>query len=296
MKIIPVIYILLLSVLVCSCRQKKDNEMYWLSPYPIYIQYNQQVEGFDVKAIVFNASTYKDDYGKKLYGNAILKFTDKTGYSFFVYNNCYSDIIEQVPSNLDVFKSNIISLDYPTPLPKRRSIGVINISPFFFKDVDFDGKKELLVNKWVNRFRRFNDYNRHCHYDVYKVFRRETSRMYTPDYVYFVEQITDTPFNPLKGNATFNEQEKTITVRYNPALNAGRVFTYLRPSDYILIYKLYPRKKAFHNPANLMNTIINEGTGANRFKLDTLIIDGVFCKETYIRKGDSLVLESTQHY
>lgn len=36
MKIIPVIYILLLSVLVCSCRQKKDNEMYWLSPYPRY--------------------------------------------------------------------------------------------------------------------------------------------------------------------------------------------------------------------------------------------------------------------
>lgn len=131
----------------------------------IYLHYRQKVRGYKVM-VEYVPWPYDDIAG----GKAILHFS-KAGHSFDVY--CDEFIDEQfIPDNTPYVKSKkTINLSNVKPgakvhlnyaLPKSDEY-LSDQSPFYFKDMDFDGEEELVVNNLRMGTRNYNTY------DVYKV-------------------------------------------------------------------------------------------------------------------------------
>jgi len=103
-------------------------------------------------------------------GRAILHFS-KPEHSFQVYCDAFSD--KQLNTDSSYAKSfkhidlskikpdDNVELDYINPLTGEF---LSKDSPFYFKDMDFDGEKELVVNNFSMGSRGYNTY------DVFKVF------------------------------------------------------------------------------------------------------------------------------
>lgn len=118
----------------------------------VFIKYEKPIEGYDVKALVYADSTIATGY------RALIDYS-KDGKSvsqietteFFLPNIDISDLKS----------GDIISATYD--LPDFPENGVVKLEafenlPFFFIDVDFDGKKELLINKARLGQRNMNAY------------------------------------------------------------------------------------------------------------------------------------------
>ena len=232
-----VLWVLLMALL--GCHRPEPQEVQWLGHKCIHIQYKQPVEGYTVKV------SWLPEVGC-----AWLKFTrDKQAFYivarnfedpyFKPFNPCYKN-----PRTKTYTGNDIYYLDYQAPYDTEE-LGYN--SPFFFKDVDFDGKKELLVTNWrqgkaptYNRVRGVplseeeDRYFRHNTYDVYKLHYYT----YSPVTVGRVEQLTYPPFNPLEGQACFNYQNKTITV----SIPWCGGYTYYCPSSYKLVYAFHHAK------------------------------------------------------
>ena len=130
----------------------------------IHLHYKQKVNGYRVWV-----DFIKHDYDLGT-GRAILHFS-KPEHSFQVYSDAFSD--RQLISGrtyakgfktIDLSKIKFgdnVELDYICPL-----IGeyLSDDSPFYFKDMDFDGEDELVVNNLSMGPRRYSTY------DVFKVF------------------------------------------------------------------------------------------------------------------------------
>lgn len=132
----------------------------------VCLHYRQKVNGYNV--MVEYVKPYYDDI---VAGQAILHFT-KPGHSFVVYCNAFSDeqlipdddpyVKSQKAINLSKVKpGNDVYLEYAKPKPNEY---LSASSPFYFKDMDFDGEDELVVNNLRMGSRGYNTY------DVFKVF------------------------------------------------------------------------------------------------------------------------------
>jgi len=130
----------------------------------IHLHYKQKVNGYRVW-VDFIRQDYDLDIGR-----AILHFS-KPEYSFQVYSDAFSD--RQLNTDISYAKSikhidlskikpdDNVELDYINPLTGEF---LSKDSPFYFKDMDFDGEKELVVNNFSMGSRGYNTY------DVFKVF------------------------------------------------------------------------------------------------------------------------------
>lgn len=131
----------------------------------IHLHYRQKVNGY--KVCVDFIHQYIDHNP----GEAILKFT-KANHSFHVYCDAFSDaqliaddtpyVKSQKAINLTKLKPGAnIYLNYARP---QKNEYLSSSSPFYFKDMDFDGEDELVVNNLKMGARGYNTY------DVFKVF------------------------------------------------------------------------------------------------------------------------------
>ena len=131
----------------------------------IHLYYRQKVNGFSVSV------EFIQSYDDLNFGKSILTFS-KQGHTFQVFCDEFSDeqlIAEDTPYvrsqkaiNLTTLKPGAeIYLNYVKP---KINEYLSESSPFYFKDMDFDGEEELVVNNLQMGDRGYNTY------DVFKVF------------------------------------------------------------------------------------------------------------------------------
>lgn len=179
------------------------NKVYEGINYPrVFINYKQKVNGYKVKVIWF-PFIYEQGYTD--YGLAILYFQNDTS-EFYLYNNIFHDV--GLYQHMPVKDGDTLSIDYRQKDPNEYLAD--NDVPFFFQDVDFDGRAELLITKWQCGSRGSSTY------DVYKM--SEEGGAYL---------IDEEPFNDIEnGHTEFNPLNKTITSRFSSSAFNYVIYTY----------------------------------------------------------------------
>lgn len=107
----------------------------------VFIKYEKPIEGYDVKALVYADSTIATGY------RALIDFS-KDGKTVSQIETT-EFFLPQIEIS-DLNNGEIINATYD--LPDFMESGVVKLEafenlPFFFIDIDFDGKKELLFNR-----------------------------------------------------------------------------------------------------------------------------------------------------
>lgn len=131
----------------------------------IHLHYRQKVSGYRVSV------NFVQSFDDLNFGKSILRFT-KPNHSFQVYCDAFSDeqlITDDTPHvksqkaiNLSKLKHGAnIYLNYVRP---KKNEYLSESSPFYFKDMDFDGEEELVINNLQMGSKGYNTY------DVFKVF------------------------------------------------------------------------------------------------------------------------------
>lgn len=154
----------------------------------IYIRYKQPVEGYTVTALCTMDGLdiiFSENNG--ISGKALLRFENDSTH-FYVYNSSFSDSILYYGMEREVKDKEVIYIDYR---PISDSDVCHCSTPFFFQDVNFDGKKELLINKWQTRPKG------HSSFDVYVL---------QPD----LKKLTEPPFDKYDHMTEIDTVNKTI--------------------------------------------------------------------------------------
>ena len=159
----------------------------------ISINYKQQVNGYYVSVKVFADSIQEEHFSDIVTRKAELTFK-KDGQELIIENPCYADRSLIVDS-----LTNGMAIDY-TPFEMSES-GTFrgNQSPFFFFDVDFDGKDELLVCLWEGM-----GYRGYHAYQAYETNVGSGTHQLTP--------MQEAPFNELNDYTEFDPINKTICI------------------------------------------------------------------------------------
>lgn len=156
----------------------------------IYIRYKQPVEGYTVTALCTMDGLdiiFSENNG--ISGKALLRFENDSTH-FYIYNSSFSDSILYYGMKKEIKDKEVIYIDY-------RPISDNDIcycsTPFFFHDVNFDGRKELLINKWQTRPKG------HSSFDVYDLQSNP-------------KKLTEPPFDKYDHMTRVDSINKTITL------------------------------------------------------------------------------------
>lgn len=156
----------------------------------IYIRYKQPVEGYTVTALCTMDGLdiiFSENNG--IHGKALLRFENDSTH-FYIYNSSFSDSILYYGMKKEIKDKEVIYIDY-------RPISDNDIcycsTPFFFHDVNFDGRKELLINKWQTRPKG------HSSFDVYDLQSNP-------------KKLTEPPFDKYDHMTRVDSINKTITL------------------------------------------------------------------------------------
>ena len=212
-KIIPIIAIVLLAMTSCHrskivTEREKDvaidstDNVNWSDSFTVV--YRQLVNGYQVKAVVKPAPSDDDII------SANLSFT-KNGKSFTLHTQCFGDTVYS-KGRLDYHKENpeifrrlrfkTIQADYHEYKENGRLMAIY--TPFFFRDLDFDGVEELVIVHHSMGV-RFCD-----GYDIYRIVEGEPFLINHSPYKDNVEEwgfgMTDYP--------EFDLKKKTISCPY----------------------------------------------------------------------------------
>lgn len=177
----------------------KQNDLY------IYIKYKQQVNGYDVSAICLVDTFYNEQF----YHGFIHFQNDE--HDFIVENPFFSD--NSLRQNKKPLKNGmLIEADY---IPFKAINDTLNNmlysdseSPFFFFDIDFDGKKELIINLLEGM-----GYHGHSAYKAYKIPTENDCIVLSP--------MQGEPFDNLNDYAEIDTIGKTITLPYDFGIRLG---------------------------------------------------------------------------
>lgn len=187
------LFILLLLMLFVGCRKQHVfhtyNEKIDLESNPceassltpdslngFIVIYRQPVNGYQVKAIVNPAVSDMPIM------SADLMFT-KSGKSFTLHTSCFGDTLfckgrmDYGEENTDIFKrcmNKTIEADYHENREEGESLPIH--TPFFFRDLDFDGVEELVIVHYSMAVRYHNGY------DVYRIVDDEPFLIDYPPY------------------------------------------------------------------------------------------------------------------
>lgn len=156
----------------------------------IYIRYKQPVEGYTVTALCTMDELdilFSENNG--IHGKALLRFENDSTH-FYIYNSSFSDSILYYGMKKEIKDKEVIYIDY-------RPISDNDIcycsTPFFFHDVNFDGRKELLINKWQTRPKG------HSSFDIYDLQSNP-------------KKLTEPPFDKYDHMTRVDSIDKTITL------------------------------------------------------------------------------------
>lgn len=128
--------------------------------HPIYIKYKQPINGYKVYI------TWWMSYCNS--GFALLKFVEPTGHEFFLANEALHidfDKIWEEASNFSIpniywsattAPKQVYTINYQTNKHPKDSLDYD--APFFFSDVDFDGKQELVMTLYRTGQRATDEY------------------------------------------------------------------------------------------------------------------------------------------
>ena len=181
----------------------------------IHLIYKQKVNGYRVKV------DYVNKYDDMAMGQAILRFS-KAGHSFEVYCGDFSDdqLIMDDSSHDKNKKAIIMSkirpgsdvyLNYTAPKPSEY---LSSRSPFYFKDMDFDGELELVVNNLRMGPKGYNTY------DVFKIHNvKKTLRLKG-------RPFTDGLYKITNYNVEYEPQKKSIVDKRYDGVYAYGHFRY----------------------------------------------------------------------
>ena len=217
-KIIPIIVILLLVMMSCHRTKSEPNKQYVnrveadeydddssdIVNDSFVVVYNQPVNGYRVMAVAKLAQSDVDII------SANLTFT-KDGQSFKLHTKCFGDSIfckgrlDYDFENPDLFRkyhNTTIYADYHEYREDDRLMPMY--TPFFFRDLDFDGIEELVI---VHRSMgvRFHD-----GYDVYRIVE---DRPVIIDYPPYNDNKDDWGFG-MTDYPEFDYKTKTISCPY----------------------------------------------------------------------------------
>ena len=152
----------------------------------VFIKYNQPVNGYMVKIMWFQ-------YGE--IGNALFCL-EKDGEVHYLFVEKWSDKFlydKYCDDNVKYPNDTIIDLNYTPKLDNEKYLS--DSSPFFFSDIDFDGKDEFIINRFKGGSKGSNAY------EVYKVGKGE------------ITLISEPPFTELEnGQCEFSSINKTVTI------------------------------------------------------------------------------------
>lgn len=136
--------VLILSVLLIGCNKQsknyKEGDFLCFNDEYVYIQYSELIEDYDIKVKVSLDTVHARPY------RAFIDFS-KGGKPI---SQIFHPDFFLPEENLSEYENNsVITSNYKTPIVN--DTGVVRLDtfryvPFFFLDVDFDGKKELLIN------------------------------------------------------------------------------------------------------------------------------------------------------
>ena len=130
----------------------------------IHLHYKQKVKGYKVSV------DFVQSYSDLNFGKSILRFT-KPNHSFQVYCDAFSDeqlITDDTPYEKSQKAINLAKLKpganiYLNYVKPKSGEYLSDSSPFYFKDMDFDGEDELVINNLEMGSRGYNTY------DIFKV-------------------------------------------------------------------------------------------------------------------------------
>lgn len=174
----------------------------------VHIEYRQKVNGYKVNVLWLS---YCQEGEESEMGQAIMHFTHNDGDDFYVYCPSYSD--SHLYQNGYIVKDDDhIALDYV----QKDNEYLASASPFYFSDMDFDGKDELVIVNWVSGAKGGHIY------DVYEIHQHEAIKKSNP------------PFNDLQQYFTkFIPDEKTIVNYRSDVWSAEYRYFTIKPSDSI---------------------------------------------------------------
>ena len=187
----------------------------------ISLHYRQKVKGYSVKV------DFIREYDDLNYGQAILCFS-KPCHTFKVYCDAFSDeqlisddtpyVKSQKAINLSSLKAgNIIYLNYKSP---KANEYLSAHSPFYFKDMDYDGEEELVINNLEMGSRGYNTY------DVFKVFHVEKPLRLKG------RPFTDGSYKITNYNVEYEPKSHTVIDKRNDGFDAYGYYRYKSiPSD-----------------------------------------------------------------
>lgn len=178
---------------------KRNNDFSYGYPFPIYIKYNQPINGYDVY-ITWEARSEMGWYFP--YGNqALLTFVNDTSYFFVLNESFYINNFDEIMTRTygaigetcgfyPDLQQLIFYMDYnKNPNPKD---SLDYDAPFFFSDIDFDGKQELVITSSKTGQRGTNEY---------KIYKYES-------YSYW--QMTKRPYTLFDGFTRFDYEHKKV--------------------------------------------------------------------------------------
>lgn len=182
----------------------------------VFVKYKQLVSGYTVKAMWFPAdkAIYGNDrifqsdlVGVNTLGKAVL-FFEKRDTSFYVNVDIYSDIALDEKYKDHIFRNN--------------EVLTTGNSFFCFKDLDFDGEEELIIDTWEISQKSGN------YLQVYKISSNSAKLM------------TETPFNKIDHYSYFDDKNKTITLLLRGPGHYGSLRSYR-------LNKLrFPKEEEYH--------------------------------------------------
>lgn len=167
------------------------------------VVYRQPINGYQVKAIAKLTKSDVDVISADLYFN-------KNGKSFVLHTQCFGDTLfskgrlDYDYENTEIFnkyRNNKVEAVYQE---NKEEEGLPNYTPFFFKDMDFDGVSELVIVHYSMAVRYGSGY------DVYRIVEDRPLRLNYPPYD---ENFEDWGFG-MTDYLEFDFQKKTISCPY----------------------------------------------------------------------------------
>ena len=201
---------------------------------PVHIRYSEEINGYKIEVLWF--PTLADKYNGQVTGPAVVKLTHENGENGTVVNNSFGfrgDKAVEIIANLGIddndtadiirYKKNELILEYSLPdiVEGVESRFDNNSEPFFFYDINFDGKLDFIV---------VEPYQAQRSRDAYKAY--ELVDLGCVDFGGSFNAITyKQPFIDLDSVTTIDRESKSITHFHSGGAADHDTVTYTLKSD-----------------------------------------------------------------
>ena len=181
----------------------------------LFIKYNKPIEGYQVKI----EWTPYESYEYCSVGLAIIHFENSSGSGFSIIDSAFKSSVlinKEVKREIAYFKKDtVIYIEYPV---KKNHELIRKDVPFFFADMDYDSKKELVMTIFGKGQR---------HNDIYRVFKLDS----VGNIFKLSRQVTyQKPYIDFDGFTKFDQKHKTVTNTFDGGADNSSYETFVSKS------------------------------------------------------------------